>query len=45
MELIISRYVGELKGNKKADDVAQGGIGELQNKMGMAGDMKGKFGL
>jgi len=26
---------GDLKGNKKANDVMQGGIGELQGKMGL----------
>jgi hypothetical protein len=45
MELTMSCCAGELKGNKKANDVMQGGIGELQNKMGMTGDMKGKLGL
>lgn len=43
MELTISHYAGELKGNKKANDVMQGGIGELQGKIG--GDLKGKMGL
>jgi hypothetical protein len=35
MELTISRRAGELKGNKKANVVMQGGIGELQGKMGL----------
>jgi hypothetical protein len=45
MELIVSSSAGDLKGNKKANDVMQGGVGELSNKMGMGGDMKGKLGL
>lgn len=35
MELTISRCAGDLKGNKKANDVTQGGIGELKGKMGL----------
>jgi hypothetical protein len=35
MELTIPRSAGELKGNKKANDVKQGGIGDLKGKMSL----------